>query len=102
MKANDVKKILGITQQTLYNWTKLGKLHPIKISKHYNEYNDDEVYSIIGNKSQKKNKLIISYSRVSTQNQKEQLKEQTQRIYDSCISRGIKLDKQLEDIKSGM
>ena len=57
---------------------------------------------MIGNKQNKKNRKIISYSRVSTQNQKEQLKEQTQRIYDSCISRGIKLDKQLEDIKSGM
>ena len=57
---------------------------------------------MIGNKQNKKNKKIISYSRVSTQNQKGWLKEQTQRIYDSCISRGIKLDKQLEDIKSGM
>ena len=60
------------------------------------------MYALIGNKQNKRNKKIISYSRVSTQNQKEQLKEQTQRIYDSCISRGIKLDKQLEDIKSGM
>ena len=57
---------------------------------------------MIGNKQNKKNKKIISYSRVSTQNQKGWLKEQTQRIYDSCISRGIKLDKRLEDIKSGM
>ena len=44
----------------------------------------------------------MSYSRVSTNKQKKQLKEQTQRIYDSCIARGIKLDEQIEDIKSGM
>ena len=60
------------------------------------------MYAFIGNKKQKKNKKIISYSRVSTQNQKSQLKEQTQRIYESCISRGIQLDEQIEDIKSGM
>ena len=102
MKAKDVRSILGITQQTLYNWTKEGKIKFQKISDHLNIYDDNSVYALIGNKQNKRNKKIISYSRVSTQNQKEQLKEQTQRIYDSCISRGIKLDKQLEDIKSGM
>lgn len=39
---------------------------------------------------------------MSTQNQKKQLTEQNQRIYDSCISRGLKLDKQFSDIKFGM
>ena len=34
--------------------------------------------------------------------QKNQLKDQTQRIYDSCISRGLVLDEQFEDIGSGM
>ena len=102
MKAKEVRSILGITQQTLYNWTKEGKIKFHKISDHLNIYDDDSVYALIGNKQNKRNRKIISYSRVSTQNQKEQLKEQTQRIYDSCISRGIKLDEQLEDIKSGM
>ena len=102
MKAKEVRSILGITQQTLYNWTKNGKIKFQKISDHLNVYDDNSVYALIGNKQNKRNKKIISYSRVSTKNQKEQLKEQTQRIYDSCISRGIKLDKQLEDIKSGM
>ena len=102
MKAKEVRSILGITQQTLYNWTKEGKIKFHKISDHLNIYNDNSVYALIGNKQNKRNRKIISYSRVSTQNQKEQLKEQTQRIYDNCISRGIKLDEQLEDIKSGM
>ena len=65
-------------------------------------YNDDSVYALIGQKKEKKNRKIISYSRVSTQSQKIQLKEQTKRIYDSCISRGLTLDEQFEDIKSGM
>ena len=66
------------------------------------EYDDDSVYSFIGCKKEKHNTKIVSYSRVSTQNQKEQLKEQTKRIYESCIARGIELDYQYEDIKSGM
>lgn len=44
----------------------------------------------------------MSYARVSTQSQKKQLAEQSQRIYESCISRGLVLDKQFSDVKSGM
>ena len=102
MKAKEVKQLLGITQQTLYNWCKAGKIKYTKISEHLCIYDDNSVYSLIGNRKQKKDRMIVSYSRVSTQNQKDQLKKQTQRIYDSCLSKGILLDKQFEDIKSGM
>lgn len=103
MKAKEAKKILGITQYTLYRYLKDGKVKlKSKLSKTDYEYDDDSVYALIGQKIKKKNKLIISYARVSTQNQKKQLTEQNQRIYESCISRGLKLDKQFSDIKSGM
>lgn len=103
MKAKEVKKILGITQFTLYRYFKDGKVKlKSKLSKTNYEYDDDSVYALIGQKKQKKDRKIISYARVSTQNQKKQLVEQNQRIYDSCISRGLKLDRQFSDIKSGM
>ena len=103
MKAKEVKKILGITQYTLYRYLKNGKVKlKSKLSKTDYEYDDDSVYTLIGQQTKKKNKLIISYARVSTQIQKKQLSEQNQRIYESCISRGLKLDKQFSDIKSGM
>lgn len=102
MKAKDVMKILGITRQTLHNYIVKGYIKYVEKPNGDYEYNDDDVYAFIGQKKEKKNKKIISYSRVSTQNQKEQLKAQTQRIYDSCVSRGIQLDEQIEDIKSGM
>lgn len=103
MKAKEVLKILGITQQTLWKYAKSGKIKiKSKLSRSYYEYDDDSVYALVGQKKKKKQKKIISYARVSTQNQKKQLSEQNQRIYDSCISRGLKLDKQFSDIKSGM
>lgn len=102
MKAKDVMKLLDITRVTLHNYIVKGYIkYVVKPNGDY-EYNDDDVYAFIGQRKEKKNKKIISYSRVSTQNQKTQLKEQTQRIYESCISRGIKLDEQIEDVKSGM
>ena len=103
MKANEVMNLLNISRATLYRYRKSGKLKiNSKLSFNNYIYDDDSVYALIGYKKEHKNKKIISYSRVSTQNQKEQLKEQTKRIYDSCISRGIVLDEQFEDIKSGM
>ena len=102
MKAKEVMKILGITRTSLHNYIERGWLHYKEKPNGYYDYNDDDVYAFIGNKKQKKDKKIISYSRVSTQNQKTQLKEQTQRRYESCILRGIQLDEQIEDIKSGM
>lgn len=103
MKAKEVLKILGITRQTLYNYLKQGKVSiKVKYNKNFYEYDDDSVYALIGQKQIKNDRKIVSYSRVSTQNQKEQLKEQTIRIYDSCISRGLTLNKQYEEIKSGM
>lgn len=102
MKAKDVLKILNISRITLMKYLKVGYISATKLPNGRYEYDENSVFALIGNKKEKKNKKIISYSRVSTQNQKEQLKEQTQRIYNSCISRGIKLDEQIEDIKSGM
>ena len=103
MKANKVLKVLGISRSTLYRYKKDGIIKiKTKFNDNFYEYDDDSVYRLLGDSTKSKNKLIVSYARVSTQNQKKQLVEQNQRIYESCISRGLKLDKQFSDIKSGM
>lgn len=103
MKANKVLKILGISRSTLYRYKKDGIIKiKTKFNNNFYEYDDDSIYSLIGDQTKKHHKQVVSYARVSTQNQKKQLTEQNQRIYDSCISRGLKLDKQFSDIKSGM
>ncbi len=92
MKCKDVLQILGCCRQTLCRYVKDGTIKvTVKKNGRY-EYDDDSVYAFIGLKKEKANKKIISYSRVSTGSQKNQLKEQTQRIYDSCVARGIVLD----------
>lgn len=102
MKAKEVMKLLGISRVTLHRYIKQGYLKYKALPTGLYDYDDDSVYAFIGLKKDKHNTLIVSYSRVSTQEQRQQLKEQTQRIYDSCMARGLKLDKQYEDIKSGL
>lgn len=102
MKANEVLEILNVTRPTLCKYVKEGIITGSLQPNGYYNYDEESVYAFIGLKKKKHNTKVISYSRVSTQNQKTQLKEQTQRIYDSCISKNLELDMQLEDIGSGM
>jgi predicted site-specific integrase-resolvase len=102
MKAKEVKKILGITQVTLGTYVKLGKIRIEAINKYNYRYNDDDVYKLIGIKKEKHNRINVSYCRISDKPRKNDLKEQSQRLYEYCLNKGITLDKQYEDIKSGM
>ena len=102
MKANEVMNILHIARPTLCKYLKEGYISASKTKTGQYIYNDDSVYAFIGQKKHKENKIVVSYARVSTQNQKDQLISQNQRIYESCISRGLSLDMQLSDIKSGL
>ena len=100
MKAGEVKRLLGVTQKTLNVYIKQGKLHPFVVNSHHYEYDENEVYSMIGKKVRERK--VVTYSRVSLRKQKNDLESQTKRLYDWSISNGYKVDEQLSDIKSGM
>ena len=102
MRSKEVLRILKVTRVSLTKYVKTGKIKAIKMANGLYEYDDDSVFAFIGLKHKKKNKVVVSYARVSTQSQKNQLQEQNQRIYESCISRGLELTHQYFDIKSGM
>ena len=101
MKAKEVKKTLKITQQTLSNYTKNGKIRHVAINAFNYEYNDEDVFALLGI-CRKEDKINVTYSRVSLSKQKGDLETQTKRLYDYCISNGLILSKQFKDIKSGM
>lgn len=100
MKSQEVQKILGITQRTIANYIKSGKLNPVKIGKTHYIYDPKEVYGLLGKKDE--DRINITYARVSLSKQKNDLISQNDRLYNFCMSKGIKIDKQMQDIKSGM
>lgn len=101
MKAKEAKKVLGVTQQTLSHYVKSGKLRHVAINPFHYEYNDEDIYCLMG-MSRKTNKINVTYSRVSLSKQKSDLESQAKRLYDYCFSKGVVLSKQISDIKSGM
>ena len=100
MKASEVKNILHVTQKTINSYVKTGKLHPVIINSRHYEYDEDEVYNLIG--KGKTERLTVIYSRVSSRKQKNDLQTQEERIYNWAINNGYKVDMKLQDIKSGM
>jgi putative resolvase len=101
MKAKEVKKTLGITQQTLSRYVRTGVLRFVAVNKFHYEYNDDDVFNLIGLK-RNVDRVDVTYSRVSLSKQKNDLETQTSRLYDFCGAKGLTLSKQYKDIKSGM
>lgn len=101
MKAKEVKNILGVTQQTLHNYVKNGLLTPFKVNDTHYEYDEEQVMALIGGKANKP-RFNVTYARVSQPKQRNDLKAQSERLYDFCIGKGIELKEQIEDVKSGM
>ena len=102
MRAKEALNILKVHRVTLNSYVRNGKIRVTKMSNGRYDYNDDDVYAFVGKRANRHGTKVVSYSRVSTVAQRAQLKEQTNRIYNNCVARGITLDAQFEDIGSGM
>lgn len=100
MRVKEVKKILGVTNRTVCNYVKTGKIRFTKINNCRYDYNDEDVYRLAGKSIE--NRKVVTYSRVSLSKQKSDLESQTKRLYDFAISNGYVLDHQYSDVKSGM
>lgn len=97
--------MLGVHVQTLRNWEKSGKLKPDSISPGgTRRYNSDTIMRISGKELpqiEKDDRVTIAYARVSSQDQKEDLKRQAQVLELYCAEHGYKYEL-ITDLGSGM
>ena len=98
-------KMLGVHVQTLRNWEKSGKLKPDSISPGgTRRYNSDTIMRISGRELiqiEKDDRVTIAYARVSSQDQKEDLKRQAQVLKLYCAEHGYRYEL-ITDLGSGM
>ena len=99
MKAIEVRRILGVTQRTLNNYVKNGTLNPVVVNSHHYEYDRSEVYGLVKKTITRVN---LTYARVSSPKQKNDLKTQNERLYDFSLRNGYVIKEQIQDVKSGM
>lgn len=99
MNSNEVLKTLKISRVTLWKYVKNGKIRATKKPNGYYNYNDEDVYKIIGKDD---GRLNVIYARVSTPKQKQDLQNQIDNNIAFLNAQGIKVDRIYSDIKSGM
>ncbi len=98
MKAKEAKKILGISQTTLWRYSKKGLVKRRKIGMHY-DYDDESVYQLL-NKDRKRKTYL--YARVSTRKQKKALESQIQLLKSWTLDNGYPIHGVYSDIASGI
>lgn len=98
MKASEVLKVLRISRGTLSKYVREGKIKTLPSCTSWNEYNENDVYSLI-NKGERK---IFIYARVSTTKQKNDLENQIESIKLYSAAKGYKISGIYKDIASGI
>lgn len=96
--SRELKKILGVTNQTVYNWRKAGKISFKQVNKRNFVYDIDSVL----NQNLMSTKQVVAYCRVSNSKQKDDLIRQEESIREYARINGIKIDNFYSEIASGM
>ncbi len=99
LSIREAAKFLGVDVSTLRRWEYEGKIKPERTSGGHRRYDKDLLISI---SNKKKNiKLTIAYARVSSNDQKEDLKRQIDNVSMYCTARGYQF-KVISDLGSGL
>jgi putative resolvase len=98
IKIGEAAKILGVSIQTLRRWEETSYLLPKRRVKGKTRYYDLD--QLIGKKVNE-NALTIAYARVSSHDQKEDLKRQSEVLATYCSKQGWNFEV-IEDLGSGM
>lgn len=94
---------LGVTEQTLRNWDKSGKLKPAYVSESgYRYYSNEQLSKATGLFfTESSAKVVVGYCRVSTRKQSDNLDRQIDCVKQYCIAKGYQF-KIISDIGSGV
>lgn len=101
-KPKDFAELLNVSVKTLQRWDRDGVLKAFRTptDRRYYTYDQYLEYKGINHSNNEKKKVI--YTRVSTNNQKDDLKNQVKFLLDFANAKGIIIDETIQDIGSGL
>lgn len=102
LKPNEMAKRLNVTVGTLQRWDREGKLKAYRTQTNRRYYTEEQVNNFLNIETPEKLKMNIAYSRVSSQQQKYELKNQESFIKEFTNGNGIIIDEYISDIASGL
>ena len=101
-RIHEMAEKLGVSVKTLQRWDNAGKLPARRTPSNQRYYTEDQYLDYIGMPIEKPHRKVVAYARVSSRNQRNDLKHQIDFIRTFANARGIILDECIEDIGSGL
>lgn len=107
LTISQASKLLHVSQRTLRNWEKDGKISSIKTVGGHRRYSMSELNKFLEIKEEQQNNVklpIATYSRVSSHEQKTKgdLDRQSQRLSEYCAKRKYMVEHIIKDVGSGL
>ncbi|MCD8118281.1 MAG: IS607 family transposase [Lachnospiraceae bacterium] len=101
-KPKDFAELVGVSVKTLQRWDREGILKANRTPTDRRYYTYDQYLQFKGINNEDDTRETVIYARVSTRNQKDDLKNQTEFLKQFCNARGIIVNQCMEDYGSGL
>lgn len=101
-KPKDFAELLGVSVKTLQRWDRENILKAKRTPTDRRYYTYDQYLEFKGVNNVLNNRKIVIYTRVSTNGQKDDLKNQIEFLLNFTSAKGIIVDETIEDIGSGL
>ena len=105
LNIKEASEYLNVSQDSLRNWDRSGKLPSIKTVGGHRRYQKEKLDEFIGIINEiKTNDSVATYARVSSHDQKQKgdLDRQSQRLSEYCAKRKLKVEYIIKDVGSGL
>lgn len=101
LTISEASEFLGVSIPTLRRWEKEGRILSERTEGNHRRYDKNMLMSLKNKKGKTKEKVTIGYCRVSSSDQKDDLKRQKETVSNYCAVRGYQF-RIIEDIGSGL
>ena len=99
-RPHEFAKLISKSTNTLQRWDRAGILKAFRSPTNRRFYTHDQLSEILGIKPTRR--IAISYCRVSSHNQKDDLLSQQKAVADFCTHSGIAIDEAIAEIGGGL
>lgn len=101
-KPHEFAKIIGVSVKTLQRWDNSGKLPAKRTPSNYRYYDDNDLRIALGDKPKPELRKVVIYCRVSSNNQRSELKNQIKAMEEFSRNCGYCVDETINEIGGGL
>jgi putative resolvase len=91
-----------VSVKTIQKWDREGKLPARRTLTNRRYYTDEDVTKVLGENPSPDRRKVVAYCRVSSQNQKLDLRNQRTMMEQFCTAKGLGVDEWIEEIGGGL